>query len=191
MKVKMSEGTGFWLDPAGDEYDNVIHSLRLCLNEKLCAKNIEVWKIDNLDLKSNYEKRTHNVLKLPCWSNAESYTPENSIQHLSTRGFTFPNHEGMEFISGMLDVPTIAPGKERRMTLVCSEIAVGRSKIIDSIPPSGDLPALYDSYYVTGNLLDRDNDNQFSMKEYKDAASFDQRNPKYEYSFVNNALLFL
>jgi hypothetical protein len=177
----MTDRSGYWLDPASDEYDMISHSLRLCVCEQGIPKNVEIWKIDNLELKAQFEKRTTNLMKLTSWSNSELFSNiDNSVQHICARGFTFPKH-GMQFDTGVIDLPiptNSITATEKKITLISSDIAVGRSIVTDENPATQVLSAGYDSFYITNAPLDTNHDGEFSVSEYANAATFSHRDAK-------------
>ena len=175
------DSLGFWLDPLSDEYDEVCHHLKLSVSESGFPRNIEVWKIDNFELKSRYDKRSQNLQKLVSFSNVDMLPPSNSLQNISSRGFTFPEG-GMLFGTGLIDLPVSTAKKIQ--SLVYSEIAIGCSVVIDEIPSDMQLPLGRESFYLAPLPLDRNKDGQFSLSEYAAAASFDARSSRFVLRFM-------
>ena len=172
---------GSWLQPETDEYDQIYHALRLSIVDGRIPIDLEIWSIDNPAVKGQYRRRCESLLKLSSWVNPDGLSEDNSIRNLCVRGnFTFPQG-GMEFSTGIVTtLPSSQKSSGNKQTLILAEIAVGKSVVKDDIKKcSVTLPSGYDSYYITEQLLDRNQDGEFSLTEYQDAATFNHRDPRY------------
>ena len=140
--------------------------------------SLEVWKIDNSDLSYRYERRTRNLLKLACWTPASNDNEVNSVESICLNGFVVPpNKSGLEFSTGVVDIARARSRGEFNSvySFIYSEIGVGRAYVCDS--SSVDIPAGFDSLYITPQPLGRKRDGKFSLLEYRNAARIENRPP--------------
>ena len=172
------------------EYDQVHYYLKAsCLQlASHVIEKVEVWKVENLDLNYQYQQRTKNMMKLASWIDHKSLdATTNSLEMICERGFEFDGDttkqgQGMTFSTGVLEQLSDKQFKERSeeedQIFVYSEIAVGRSFIYDgesSGHENKNIPAGYDSLYISRHALDRNRDGVFSLQEYQAAANFEGR----------------
>lgn len=170
------EASGYWLEPSSDEFSQLQYHLGITLSSKGSFNNIEIWKIENPELFLKFEKASSSLLKVTSWTVVESLTPANSLHSICSFGFKFPPG-GMLFSTGNqdLNLNLCLNKSDNKCTLIFSEVAIGKSYVVDSIPSTVGLPSGYDSFYVTPQPLDRNNDGEFSLSEYRAAANFDGR----------------
>jgi hypothetical protein len=203
----MSAAGGVWIQPSHEQYDMIVHQLKLSIVDGRVPTDVEIWQIENGEFADSYRKRSENLLRLPSWSNPDLLGDLNSVREVCTRGqFQFGPQGYMEFSTGVVDLPSTSKQPNKPMSLLFSEIAVGRSYVIDDLQAiaqkqrqsrgtggaAGSLPAGFDSYYLTAEPLDRNHDGEFSLAEYQAAASFDNRDPKYyrhRYVFTDSTLV--
>ena len=185
------------LDNQGEEYISVRQYIASCLILKGKIESVTIIKIENPELTSRFEKKCQKLLKLTGWSNLQTLTNENNdLSLLGKRGFVFPKGaNGMEFATG--NITSIDPAYvlnkgnkstvevyEPEHTFVFSDIAIGRSFVLDHDWSSTSIPEGYDSFYLPANKLDRNDDGEFDLFEYQQAANFDAREPSnYEHKY--------
>jgi hypothetical protein len=182
--------SGYWLKLDSEEASFIINYINACLYGRGEVGKIEIWKIENNELKIRYERRGGNSLKIISLDDATALGNENSIQDVCSRGFVFRSPPGGKvFTTGLLpalsrkDYGSNVAGADNDIeySIIYSEVAVGRSKVCEETDLTSPVPPGYDSFYISSKLLDRNQDGEFSLLEYRQAASFDNR-PASEYS---------
>jgi len=185
------------LDSLGEEYTSVRQYLASCLLQKGKIEGVTILKIDNPDLTARFEKRGQKLLKLIGWSNLQTLQGDNNdLSLLGKRGFVFAKGSGgLDFITGNINSiesahalnksnKSIVEVHEPEHTFVFSDIAIGRSYVLDHDWSSTPLPEGYDSFYMPHHKLDVNDDGEFDLFEYQQAASFDSRDPSnYEHKY--------
>lgn len=185
------------LDSHGEEYISVRQYLASCLLLKGRIEGVTILKIDNPDLTVRFDKRSQKLLKLTGWSNLQTlHGDNNDLSLLGKRGFVFAKGSGgLDFITGNINSIESAHATnkankasvevhEPEHTFVFSDIAIGRSYVLDKGWSSTPLPEGYDSFYMPAHKLDINDDGEFDLFEYQQAASFDARDPSnYEHKY--------
>ena len=138
--------------------------------------NIEVWKIDNLEVNGIYERRAAGLLRVSTWVDPADIEG-GTIEDVSRSGFNFTESGGMVFETGVVRFPNTLKGVFNERVLLYTEAAVGRSFVYDGNPGMRRIPAGYNSFYLPSQPLDRNKDGEFSLEEYHAAAQFDGRDP--------------
>ena len=170
------------LDENDEEYQQVRYYLQACLVSKGDVGRVDVWKITNQQLSYRFDQRSKALLKIISLTNltTEKVGAENSVRNVAHQGFLF-REGGLEFTTGVLkSVPPANPAslKPETYTLIYSDVAVGRSVIVEEKAVLAHaMPDGYDSFYVPQKPLDRNNDGVFDYDEFQAAANFDDRNP--------------
>jgi hypothetical protein len=177
------------LPSSSDEYIHTKQYLSSCL-PKASIDKLTIIKIDNADLTVRFERRSQKLLKLAGWSNMKNLSADNNdVSMLSNRGFVFgKGTSGMEFSTGVLaGITAPDPGAiSKEHTFVYSDIAVGRAFVHDNIESTHDtkIPETFDSFYISPVKLDANDDGEFDLFEYQQAAQFDERDPSlYEHKY--------
>ena len=180
MKDVQDSHGGHWLHPMNPEYDQIKYYLKTCIGEK-ALENLEIWKIENLELSYRYERKTSNMLKVACWLNAGDIEGGNTLEDVCRKGFSFDKMEGsgMAFSTGKIDFGSEIPAYAK-YSFVYTEVAVGKPFVYDGDFSSAALkpPIGYDSFYIPSQVLDRNKDGEFDLEEYQAAAHFDNRDPR-------------
>lgn len=136
-----------------------------------------MWKIDNAEAATVFERQTGSMLRVSSWYDPASLGP-NGLESITQRGFDFKAPGGMFFDTGVLPQgERVPPHDVRERILVYCEVAVGRAFVYDGNPSTQMIPPGYDSFYIPSKPLDRNNDGNFSLEEYHAAAHFDRREP--------------
>ncbi len=177
------------LNDDDEEYISVKQYLSSCLLSQGKVTEVKMVKIDNDDLTQRFDKRSRNLIKLVGWSNLKSLSADNNdLSLLGSRGFVVSKGStGIDFSVGnittvsAIHVHNASHGNvelhEPEHTFVYSDIAVGRSYVLDKDWQHIPVPQTYDSFYMPAHQLDQNNDGEFDLFEYQAAASFDDRDP--------------
>jgi hypothetical protein len=183
--MNSSDGSdaGYWIKEGSDEFDQLRHYLNACLLGKGEVHDLTIWKINNISLDNRFERRNSHLLKLISLVDFNTLGVDNRLPDVFKRGFKLNPHpystDGMIFSTGVLDLKSKSTinNINEEYSIVYSEIAIGRTFVSDyedaknsKLPPTG-----YDSFYIPSEKLDRDGDGVFSLREYRAAASFDNR----------------
>jgi hypothetical protein len=147
-----------------------------CSNSSGLVSDLNVWRIDNAQVTSNFDRTTGGLLRLPSWVKTEDLPDDNSLDEICHYGFQLHNTNGMSFSTGNVDILQDSSVKQ----LVYCELAVGRARVCDpaDITSSCAIPEGFDSLYVPQERVDRNNDGELTMEEYDAAANFDFRDPR-------------
>ena len=160
--------------------------LSRCISNFGYLNNLKVWKVSNPDIISRFERKSGNLLRVPCWIDTTTLPEGDSIDEISKYGFRFHSTPGFYFRTGsLIDSPELT--SSNTFQLVYCEVAIGRSRVNDNLNPSSRIPPGFDSFYLPIDKLDRNEDGEFSINEYQAAAHFNYREPK----FLFLLLLFL
>ena len=175
---------GYWLKLDSEEANFIVNYINACLYGRGEVGKIEIWKIENSELKIRYERRGGNSLKIVALDDATALGNENSIQDVCARGFVFRSPPGGKvFTTGLLPALSrkdygsnvASADSDIEYSIIYSEVAIGRSKVCDEAEITLPVPPGYDSFYISQKPLDRNQDGEFSLLEYKQAANFDNR----------------
>ena len=175
---------GYWLQTSADEYTDLRHHLVSCLQGREVDK-LEIWKIENVNTFLKFERRSSNMLTLPCWLSESSFDSTNTVHNICTKGFNCKDSigGGIAFFHGSFDSTIIEDENVGEHVYIYSDVCVGRSFVAD--PDSDKItPTGYDSLYLLHQKMDRNNDGEFSIQEYQSAASFDSRPALYVFFCV-------
>jgi hypothetical protein len=147
---------------------------------------LEVWKIDNPDLNYKFERKSSGMMRLQSLVSTENMSSENSVEAICSRGYYLGlgQSAGALFTTGLINLPNKDATFASDIQFVLFDIAVGRSFAFDGSLVSATIPPGYDSLYIPDQPLDRNRDGKFSLQEYQNAASFDNRDPsKYAHRY--------
>lgn len=139
---------------------------------------MKVWRIDNVEVTSSFDRKTGGLLRLPTWVKKEDLPVDNSVEEICKYGFQLHNTNGIALSTGNI---SIVPDSLPKQLIYC-EAAVGRARLCDpaditsSPPPT--IPKGYNSLYVPQARADRNDDGELTAEEYEAAANFDFRNPR-------------
>lgn len=154
-----------------------------CLNSLGLVSDLNIWRIDNAQVTSDFDRTTGGLLRLPAWVNTEELPEDNCLDEICQYGFQLHNTKGMSFSTG--NIPNLIPNADVAQQLVYCELAVGRARVCDpaEIAPTSTeaviIPEGYDSLYVPQERVDRNNDGELTMDEYDAAANFEFRDARY------------
>ena len=148
-----------------------------CVHNSGVVSNLNIWRIDNAQVTSNFDRSTGGMLRLPSWVKTEDLPEENSVDEICQYGFQLHNTNGMTFSTGAVD---LTPDATVTQQLVYCELAVGRARVAepDEISKSCVIPEGYDSLYISQKPIDSNNDGQISTEEYNAAANFGFRDSR-------------
>jgi hypothetical protein len=139
--------------------------------------NLKIWKISNSETATRFERKSGNLLRVPCWVDTSTLPEGDSLDDLCRHGFRFHSIPGSYFrTGGIIDPPELTSSNTHQ--LVYCEVAIGRSRVNDTIHPTSRIPPGFDSFYVPTDKLDRNADGEFSISEYEAAANFNYREPR-------------
>jgi hypothetical protein len=154
--------------------------------------NLKIWKISNSEMSTRFERKTGNCLRVSCWVDTATLPEGDTLDDLCRHGFRFHSIPGYYFRTGGLVDPPEHTSNNTHQFVYC-EVAIGRSRVNDSIHPTTRIPAGFDSFYVPTEKLDRNEDGEFSISEYQAAANFnfrDARSPLSSFSFLTASCRF-
>jgi hypothetical protein len=176
---------GYWLESTSAEFDLVRYHLTVVTSHLGFIEKLNIWKINNTELSYKYERKSSGMLKTQGWYNAEELPGDNNLEQVCLRGFHYDPVEtkGLEFSTGVIDFPDDSY-LHLDHCFVFYEIAIGRSFVYDGNLSSAMVPTGFDSLYIPDQPLDRNRDGKFSLQEYQSAASFDNRDSRYELVIV-------
>jgi hypothetical protein len=172
--------SGHWLEVKSEEYDYVRFILTTSFQNAGIVDNLQIWKIENPDLVYKYERKSSGMQRVHSLVSVESLASENSIESLCTRGYYLgkSSHAGALFSTGAIYLPNKDIIYTKEYQYAFFEIAIGRSYAYDGNLMNVKIPTGYDSLYIPEQPLDRNQDGKFSLQEYRNAATFDDRDPR-------------
>jgi hypothetical protein len=172
---------GHWLESRSEEYESVRFILSAASQHIGAISKLEVWKIDNPDLNYKFERKSSGMMRLQSLVSTENMSSENSVEAICSRGYYLGlgQSAGALFTTGLINLPNKDATFASDIQFVLFDIAVGRSFAFDGSLVSATIPPGYDSLYIPDQPLDRNRDGKFSLQEYQNAASFDNRDPRY------------
>lgn len=180
------------LSSESEELSVIKQYLNSCLSQNHKLRDVNIFKIDNAELGYRFDKNCRKLVKVVGWTNCKTLGGENNdMQMLAQRGFTFGKGlDGMQFTTGIVNekiLPKLFQEKEEHV-LIYSDVAIGRAFVEDNDPHASDIPTGFDSFYIPMHKLDRNDDGEFDLFEYQEAATFDGREPnEYQHKyFVKN-----
>lgn len=165
---------GHWLNENSEEFQGLKSYLQLCLKSQALA-TLEIWKIENEQMLSKFEKKYAKMTKMQCWFDINKYCKsDNAVQDMCSKGFFGFPFPGFQFFNGVIE-----DNFEGNGLFVLCDVAIGRSYVVDHDPSRHPVPEGYDSFYLVSSPLDKNNDGEFSIHEYQAAATFEGRNCMY------------
>ncbi len=191
--MSSSEDFAVKLAKDSDLYREVVYALKMGLGGHPCS-DIHVWSIENPTATVQFERRTSNMLTLPCWVDCGALNGSNQMDDVVRRGFVFPaDGSGMSFHHGNIklddsneqfvdDAPESTSGKQQHF-YIFNDVGIGRPYIIDDTAQR-QKPEGYDSLYVSNKHLDRDDDGFISAEEYEAIAAGDGNPATYEHEYI-------
>ena len=170
---------GYWLDVTSPEYDYVRYHLTASTAHLGVIEKLNIWKINNSELQYRYERRCNGMLKISSWYNAEDLDYDNSLEQVCMRGFHVDpsKAKGIILPTGIISLDDESSVNYDQCFMLL-EIAIGRSFVYDGNLMRAQIPQGYDSLYLPDQPLDRNKDGKFSLQEYQNAATFDQRDSR-------------
>lgn len=170
---------GCWLDHVSEEFINLRNYLVSCLQGRIVSK-LDIWKIESDSSQQKFEIQSQNNLCLPCWSLLSDNG--NNLREICESGLVMNDEKGIILFTGTFQDEIIYSDREMDCIYVYVDACIGQSFVADD--SSSTIPDGYDSLYLLQNKLDRNNDGEFSLHEYQNAATFDARNPlKYRHTY--------
>ena len=147
--------SGYWLEKFSNEYNIVYSNILSCLtNSKVFVSNLQVWKIDNPNLKSKFVTTYGSSVQVESWLNARDIFLGTEDEILSSihGGFAFPTGTGgMQFSTGNLAgidaMMASNADTDKVFGFILCTMAIGRSYVVDSNTSIMEIPNGYDSVH--------------------------------------------
>ncbi len=188
---------GAWLDKFSDEFQMMEYYVTLSLGQRHELAKLDVWKVTNSELELNFDRRWPSTRRTVAWKSI-SEIPVPMAKVLAKDGFTFSAATGMDFWVGNMNINEggydksntsfAANGRSfpsQELSFVYSDVVLGNSRAIDESRVSLPVPTGYDTVWVSDKAFDTNQDGEFSLMEYRDAANFGNRPAsKYSHRFI-------